>query len=415
MNINKYKNKKMKTKQIIGRFKFRLSLVSIIAFVVLAVLSCSDDKQAGATGPDTRLDGKDKVLIFHNNPITNAPYTQTEINALGYDPAKEERYSQCHAVKLAIWTQQRPEKIVITKQGNKEEVTSIVNFVRNDRSDVSDYKEGYGYEGTWTATPASLGIQPNESASYDITVTYNDIGIDGFLTPSVRSTSFKISHYDDGKACIDLDKDLAGDWRFDIASNLTKATKGNDLVLAGGKIESAVAGITAGDGASLIDLGSWYEVNHGLSATGGGAKVNDYTLIMDINVPAASAGHYVNLVQPRVANDADGSIYINPSLGFWFNGGSSSWGGTIKVNTWHRIVISKESPNLLFYVDGVEILASPTLGSIDGKNAFSTAKFLLFADDGGEDYPIKVSQVMLFNKGFIGDHIKKFPKVGEQF
>lgn len=415
MNTNKYKNKKMIVKQVIRRLTVRVSLVALMGVVAVAVLSCSADNGAVVTGPDTRLEGKDKVLIFHNNPMSGAPYTKMESNSIGYDPGKEEHYNQCQAIKLAIWTQQKPEKIVVTKQGSAKEVTNIVNFLRNDRPEVSDYKNGYGYEGTWITTPATLGIKANESATYDITVTYNDVGIDGFLTPSVRTTSFKISYYDDGKACIDLAKDLVGDWRFDVPANLTKATKGKDLVLAGGKVETAVAGLTPTDGASLIDLGSWYEMNHGLSATGGGTKVNDYTLIMDINVPSSSAGHYVNLVQPRPANDADGSIYINPSLGFWFNGGPSSWAGTIKANTWHRIVISKESPNLLLYVDGVEIMSSATLGSLDGKNALSTAKLLLFADDGGEDYPIKVSQVMLFNKGFIGDHIKKFPKVGEQF
>jgi hypothetical protein len=415
MNSNQTKNKKMKVNQILGQIKLRISLVSLLLVVAVVVLSCSADNGAAVTGPDTRLEGKDKVLVFHNNPNTTKPYTSTETNSIGYDPAKEERYNQCQPIKLAIWTQQKPEKIVVTKQGSKEEVTNIVNFIRNDRPEASDYKEGYGYEGTWITTPASLGIKANESATYDITVTYNDVGIDGFMTPSVRSTTFKISYYDDGKACIDLNKDLVGDWRFDLATDLTKATKGKNLVLAGGKIQTAVEGITATDGASLIDLGSWYEMNHGLSATGGGTKVNDYTLIMDINVPSTSAGHYVNLLQPREANDADGSLYINPSLGFWFNGGPSSWAGTIRVNTWHRIVISKESPNLLLYVDGVEIMSSPTLGSLDGKNALSTAKLLLFADNGGEDYPIKVSQVMLFNKGFIGDHIKKFPKVGVQF
>jgi len=405
----------MKTKQIIRRFNSKLRLATLIAFLGMTIWSCKDDEVLGGTGVDARLEGKDKVIVFHNNPITGNEYTAVEISALDYNPAVEERYNQCHPVKLAIWTQQRPEKIAITKQGSGEEVSSIVNFTRKDRSDASDYKEGYGYEGTWTTTPAALGIGADESMSYDITVTYSDIGIDGFLTPSVRTASYKVNHYNDGKACIDLDKDLVGDWRFDDASDLTKASKGNDLILAGGKVHEAVAGIAAGDGASLIALASRYEVDHGLAATGGGDKVNDYTLVMDINVPASSNGKYVNLVQTFVNNDTDGSIYINPSNGFWFKGGSSSWSGTITNDQWHRIVISKESPNLLFYVDGVEILNSPTLGAVDGTNALDTAKFLLFADNGGEDYPIKVSQLMLFNKGFIGDHIKKFPLVGEQF
>lgn len=404
----------MKHKRKVTQLKIRILRICLIAFVGLSILSCDKDDDLDPNRKDTRLEGRDLVLSIHQNPKTKLDYTLEEIAALDYTPGVEEYYTQWQTIKIYVWAQQKPNKIEISKEGSDEIITTLTAFSRKDRPDVSKYKEGYGYESRWTTSMADLKIPLDQSQTYTFKVTYYDQGIDGFLTPSVRNTNFKINHYDDGSGGIDLATALVGDWRFDDAANLVKATKGNDLILAGGKSHSAVAGIADGDGAALIDLGSRYEVNHGIPATSGSTKISSYSIIMDVNVPTASVGKYVNLIQTRPENDGDGSVYINPGLGFWFNGGPSSFNGTIKADTWHRIVVSVDAPDFKLYVDGTEIYANSDLG---GKaiQKLDPLKFFLFADNGGEDYPIKVSQVMLFNQGFLGDQIKGFPKVGEQF
>lgn len=388
-----------------------------IMVILILFFACLENKDS--LGEDKRLEGKDMLFLFKKNPRTGKPYTDAEKAAAGYDPQKKERYSQCHPVDIDIWVQQKPKKIEITDVTAKKIVKSINYFSRQDRPDVATYKKGYGYQANWSGTAEGMGVGFGESKKFEIKVTYNDIGIGGFLTPSVKKTEFTIESYNDGKVCVDLDKDLVGEWRFDDSSNLLKATKGKDLVLGGNKNHKAVAGIptVSGDGAAETTVGGFYEADHGLKATGGGVKVNHYTIIMDINVPSASSGKYVNLVQPFKANDKDGSVYVKSDKGLWVKGagGATAAKSGIKYNTWHRVVISIGMPNMLIYVDGKEAYNSASAGGKDGNQGLDVAKVLFFADNNGEDYPIKISQIYLFNRFFLGDFIKKFPAVGVDF
>lgn len=402
----------MENNKILGKYMSLLINICLLAFVGLVFFSCNkDDEPIGPEGPDTRLEGKDLVLVLHDNPKTKAAYTEEELAELSYDPYKEEFYTTSQTVKNVIWLQQRPEKVEIFKEGTDELVFLLETFTRDDRPDLASYKEGYGYSGKWTTSIENLGVEIDQSATYQLKVTYYDTGINGFKTPSVRETTFTIHHYDDGSGGIDLSESLVGFWRFNDPTNLGRATRGNDLVIGGDAEVSAVEGVNAGDGASQIGLGSWYEVNHGMSATGG-SNVNAYTLIFDINVPGSSAGNYVNLLQNLTDNSADGAVYIHPNLGFWFNGGPGGHeAGTIVADTWHRIVISVDAPTITFFVDGIEIYTAD-IATVDGTFSLDPSKFLLFADNGGEDYPIKISELMLFNTAFLGSQIQTLPAVG---
>ncbi|NLJ07943.1 MAG: hypothetical protein GX437_09765, partial [Sphingobacteriales bacterium] len=75
---------------------------------------------------------------------------------------------------------------------------------------------------------------------------------------------------------------LKGYWKFQNASNLTKATVGNDLILVGN--HQWVNGPQSGDTASRIAIGSYYKCYHQIAANGGGNMVNRYTLMYDFKI-----------------------------------------------------------------------------------------------------------------------------------
>ncbi len=76
---------------------------------------------------------------------------------------------------------------------------------------------------------------------------------------------------------------LVGHWEFDDPTDLTKATVGTNLILSGS--HTAVEGPAVQDGAVNIGIGSNYIVPHGIAPNGGGSKVNEFSLVMDIKIP----------------------------------------------------------------------------------------------------------------------------------
>jgi len=405
----------MKTKQLFWRLKTKLSLISLIACVGLSVWSCKEDDDLSSMAPDTRLEGKDKIAVLHVNPKTGNDYTSDEIAALGYDPGVEEYYSSNQRIELFFWAQQKPEKIEVTNDESGEIVGKYSNFVRDDRPEVASYKDGYGYSAKWKIKMKDTDIPVDGSVTLNIKVTYFDVGIDGFTTPSVRETKFTLYHYYVPPPAPTtffiggIAKNLVGYWQFDDADNLGKATIGNNLELHGS--EAAVAGVTGSDGATFIETGSGYSIDHGLPASGGD-KVNTYTIIYDVKAPAVDT--YVNLMQNNPNNSVDGTLYIKPNAGFWLNGLSDSEGNLVQANTWHRIVTTLDGATQTFkiYVDGVLV---HTVNDVAADSYFApeTSNFYVFSDDNGEDGPINCSSLMLFDSAFSDDQVTALPSINE--
>ena len=389
------------------RYMTLLKYISLVVLVGTILFACSSDDTTNLNpGDDTRIEGKDMVVVLHVNPKTGEEYTEEELAELDYDPSMGEFYTPNQKIELFVWMQQKPEKVEIIPVSGGEPIAEISSFKRDDRPDIGDYKDGYGYSGKWKTKIDDLGIPLDDKITYEIKVTYQDVGIDGFMTPSVRSTSFVINHYDDGGEGIDLQEALVGHWKFNVSSNLGLATKGNDLVLIG--TDEAVQGVDADDGATLVGIGSGYSVDHGLPAAGG-EKLNVYTLIYDINVP--SIGSYVNLLQTYINNDSDGAIYITPDGGFWNRGLAGSDSNLIKSDTWYRIVVVLDETDLYMYVDGALLYTAET--STDSYHAIELSNFLVFLDNNGEDFPIKCSELMLFKAALAESDIATLPPVNE--
>jgi hypothetical protein len=136
---------------------------------------------------------------------------------------------------------------------------------------------------------------------------------------------------------------------------------------------------------------------HGVLPNGGGAKANQYTLIMDLLFPAASTG-WRALLQTETNNATDADLFVNPGNGI---GTSSQYQGNFTADTWHRVVFTVDltKRELGKYIDGTNVLTGPvgsaplglgpyqylsaTDGTLDKRWSLDPLA-LLFGDEDGE-------------------------------
>ncbi|VAX25084.1 hypothetical protein MNBD_IGNAVI01-48 [hydrothermal vent metagenome] len=192
-----------------------------------------------------------------------------------------------------------------------------------------------------------------------------------------------------------------GHWSFDNPNDLTNADIGNSLTLTGS--HSAVAGPEDGDGAVRIGIGSYYLLDHGLPASGGGSNVNEFSLVFDIKIPVISPWYC--FYQTDLSNVSDGEFFINPS-------GNIGVGDTyytqdaLAINEWYRIGISvKNGDRYDIYIDGYKSLKGKP-GQIDGRFSFDLNGVLLFADNNSEDHELDVADVKLFSTALTDQEMK---------
>ena len=192
-----------------------------------------------------------------------------------------------------------------------------------------------------------------------------------------------------------------GHWTFDNPDDLTSATVGNPLVLTGS--HAAVSGPQDGDGAVRIGIGSYYLLNHGLSATGGGSNVNEFSLIFDIKIPVISPWYC--FYQTDLTNQSDGEFFINPSGNIGV-GDTHYTQDALAINEWYRIGVSvKNGEQYDIYIDGYKSLkGSP--GPIDGRFSLDLNGVLLFADNNSEDHELDVADVKLFSTALTEQEMK---------
>ena len=124
-------------------------------------------------------------------------------------------------------------------------------------------------------------------------------------------------------------------------------------------------------------------MSHGAAANGGGAYVNQYTLIYDIYVPF---GAWRSLLQTG-ANTSDGDLFINPSGAVGISG---TYEGNVTEATWHRLALAidlsgpGQAPVLTKFIDGVKVgNQTGGLSARDGRFALDVSA-LLFADNDGD-------------------------------
>jgi hypothetical protein len=136
-------------------------------------------------------------------------------------------------------------------------------------------------------------------------------------------------------------------------------------------------------------------MTHGAGANGGGTKVNQYTLIMDVMFPTASDAKWRGLFQVDPSNASDGELFVNKANGIGISG---QYQGKVVADTWHRLAFAfnLNDKSVSKYIDGV-LVNKQTLGEgFDGRWALGSTA-LLFTDEDGETAAGLVNSVQIRN------------------
>jgi hypothetical protein len=170
---------------------------------------------------------------------------------------------------------------------------------------------------------------------------------------------------DDVILTVTQDTPLVGVWTFEDADNLTKATAGADLIAGGGSYIS----IDGPGSAKAVQpgSGSYYKIVHGIEANGGGMKVNEYTLMLDVRGSAAEFANWLSVLNTRDGNSGEGVVWIdgNGQIGYAALGGYSA--PALTPDTWRRVVIAaKLGESLKIFVDGNLAFTATSNYDVDG-------------------------------------------------
>ena len=166
---------------------------------------------------------------------------------------------------------------------------------------------------------------------------------------------------------------VAGQWDFD--SGDLRATVGTALSYLDGASGVTAAGTLYGTTTALgvadidgevaqvmevpgaLDRNVGYLMTHGIAPNGGGTRVNQYTLIMDVFVDTTGPGA-ASLWQTSSANNTDDGDLFWQGNNFGQGGDGYIGKGTFTAGEWHRVVAAYDMaatpPLVAKFVDGIK-------------------------------------------------------------
>ncbi|XHR30062.1 MAG: SUMF1/EgtB/PvdO family nonheme iron enzyme [Chthoniobacteraceae bacterium] len=182
-------------------------------------------------------------------------------------------------------------------------------------------------------------------------------------------------------------------WEFNEPTRMEAATIGNRLYRSGTAF-TAVAGDGNDDGATQIGVGSHYVVPHGLVASSGSGKINEYSILWDVKYTTSGTAKALLQTDPNNAKGADLVINGDGTIGHANLGGFSTQ--ATSADTWYRILlVVKNGTSRAVYVNGVLWLQG-NAGSTDDNYALDPASFLAFADNAGAEGGITVTNMAVW-------------------
>ena len=209
---------------------------------------------------------------------------------------------------------------------------------------------------------------------------------------------------------------LAGLWEFEDTADLGKATIGSALTLNG--TVTATTG-TGGEGAADVAKGGWLSAVNPIAAngaTGTPTRTNQYTIVLDFQVPSftdggADNGTFTGLFDfDNGGTDAD--FFIRKQTGVTELGVSGQWPyvgtgptangsgttGTVLSNTWYRLVLTADTGvGRSVYLNG-SLVGNYAAGTQDAarQSLSTTTPFRIFWDNDGETSRALIGNLAIF-------------------
>ena len=142
-------------------------------------------------------------------------------------------------------------------------------------------------------------------------------------------------------------------------------------------------------------------IDHGMSPEPRHRRVNRYTVLMEVRLPAVGRPYALINTDKRNRNGADAWIDAKGRLG---GGGYSRQ--RLQAGRWHQIALSVDTAAdaRRYFLDGRLVLTQDA-GGADGRHAIRSV-FLLFADNSGRDSAIDVRRVAVFPRALSESEIE---------
>ena len=190
-------------------------------------------------------------------------------------------------------------------------------------------------------------------------------------------------------------EEIVGQWDFEDPNDLGKATVGADLQLLGSPTPTAGASNQDNKSIKVIN-GNYLKAITNFAPIFPNTRVNTYTLSWDIKMDELGWNSLLHTYFDDHP-EYDGQMFVksNGAVGK----GCYSNSGVIVAGQWHRIIqaTKKENPDsvsIKYYVDGTQVKLCNA--GVDSRFSLGSS-FHLFVDDGDEEMPTDVAQVVLYN------------------
>ena len=210
--------------------------------------------------------------------------------------------------------------------------------------------------------PSALRIDPNNAVrlSYGDTAAFKETNTWSFTISVTGGNPVTVAgqwDFDNGDLRATIGTPLEYlDPTFDgpAGSSADKTTYGTTTDYGIDGIQGQVAHVMRVPGTLSDKMG--YAMHHGISPNGGGTKVNQYTLIMDVYVATSGPGA-ASLWRVNKNGSSDGDLFWQGS-NFGQGGGGYNGKKTFTAGAWHRVVAAYDEaanpPVVTKYVDGIK-------------------------------------------------------------
>ncbi len=136
---------------------------------------------------------------------------------------------------------------------------------------------------------------------------------------------------------------------------------------------------------------------HGVLPQRGEARVNQYSVVMDVLFPSGTNNAWRALFQTDLANSSDADLFVQDT-GQRGIGIAGSYHGSISTGRWYRIVavvdLTAQGARLLKYIDGQRVGEQDNVGDVDGRFSLGEA-LLFFTDDNDETTTVYVNSLQV--------------------
>lgn len=214
---------------------------------------------------------------------------------------------------------------------------------------------------------------------------------------------------------------LTGLWEFDNAANLGEATVGADLVITGTAPSHAASladdNSVSQSGVITTALGpdNRIQATPGIAPNGGGAFVNQYSIVVDLFNPVDSRAAWRTIYQTSPTNENDAEYFIRPdnsNLGVGDLGYSIN---PIDNASWTRLVITvdllADGNDVITYLDGVLHFTHANDAPLDGRFSLDPT-MLFFSDNDGDNAPLTIGAVGTYDGVLTPDEVSTLGRAG---